>query len=404
LEYIEHRKADLDHLQAREREHLGNGYGLDMARLKETKALVSSAKAALLADADALLGDLMKQVFEGTLKVRLERPSASADSAILPPSKFVDKDDKKLADILPVGKADGTGFDALPTDIKHLWTNFQAAFKTAYPMDEAVSKQADAEAGVAKERFARWYFDKDEFTGADKPGLSPLVKNYRDSAAKLASLKPQVEAWLKDMDGTWDASWFTRSVYQTVSTVGDKATSDADKARTALLNALDGKYGELRKAMTTALPTDVADGKVALPAAPRKLIERMDWYTRWTLAAVGAMLMMGLFTRLSCLVAVGFLVMTYLTHPPFPWLPLPPATEGNPIYVNKNLIELVALLALAGTASGRWAGLDGVLHWMFGRKDEDPQAPATEPTTTPEPAVAPTPQVPVVKVRQQPKK
>ena len=28
--------------------------------------------------------------------------------------------------------------------------------------------------------------------------------------------------------------------------------------------------------------------------------------------------------------------MTYLTHPPFPWLPLPPNTEGNPLFINKN--------------------------------------------------------------------
>ena len=63
----------------------------------------------------------------------------------------------------------------------------------------------------------------------------------------------------------------------------------------------------------------------------------------WFLVAVGACLMAGLFTRLACLLGAGFLVMTYLTYPPFPWYPLPPMTEGNPVFINKNVIECLAL-------------------------------------------------------------
>ena len=66
--------------------------------------------------------------------------------------------------------------------------------------------------------------------------------------------------------------------------------------------------------------------------------------------------MAGLFTRLACLLGAGFLVMTYLTHPPFPWYPLPPNTEGNPLFINKNVIECLALLVLATFPTGRWLG------------------------------------------------
>jgi uncharacterized membrane protein YphA (DoxX/SURF4 family) len=93
-----------------------------------------------------------------------------------------------------------------------------------------------------------------------------------------------------------------------------------------------------------------------------KVVERMDWYTRWTLTAVGAMLLMGLFTRVACLVAVGFLVMTYLTHPPFPWLPLPPGTEGNPLFINKNVIEALALMVILVHPTGKWLGIDAIIH------------------------------------------
>ncbi|MFM8275253.1 MAG: hypothetical protein ACKODX_23370 [Gemmata sp.] len=89
--------------------------------------------------------------------------------------------------------------------------------------------------------------------------------------------------------------------------------------------------------------------------------QRMDKFTMWFLVVVGAFLMFGLFTRVSCLLAAGFLVMTYLAHPAVPWYPLPPNTEGNPVFINKDVIEALALLALATFPTGRWLGLDAIV-------------------------------------------
>jgi uncharacterized membrane protein YphA (DoxX/SURF4 family) len=97
----------------------------------------------------------------------------------------------------------------------------------------------------------------------------------------------------------------------------------------------------------------------------------MDRVTMWFLVAVGACLMAGLFTRLMCLLGAGFLVMTYLTYPPFPWYPLPPNTEGNPLFVNKNVIECLALLVLATFPTGRWMGLDALIARLRGRRYND---------------------------------
>jgi hypothetical protein len=64
-----------------------------------------------------------------------------------------------------------------------------------------------------------------------------------------------------------------------------------------------------------------------------------------------------------------FLLLLYLAMPPFPWLPDPPRpTEGHYLFVSKNLIEMLALLALATTRSGRWAGLDGLLQFLNPRR------------------------------------
>jgi hypothetical protein len=35
--------------------------------------------------------------------------------------------------------------------------------------------------------------------------------------------------------------------------------------------------------------------------------------------------------------------------------------------VNKNLIEVIALLGIAFLPTGSWFGLDGIFRWMFRR-------------------------------------
>lgn len=103
--------------------------------------------------------------------------------------------------------------------------------------------------------------------------------------------------------------------------------------------------------------------------------QRLDRVTMWFLVVVGACLMFGLFTRVACVLACGFLVMTYLAHPAFPWYPLPPNTEGNPVFINKNVIEAIALLALACYPTGRWLGLDALVMRPFCKyKGEPPVA------------------------------
>jgi uncharacterized membrane protein YphA (DoxX/SURF4 family) len=97
-----------------------------------------------------------------------------------------------------------------------------------------------------------------------------------------------------------------------------------------------------------------------MPKPEPKPIERMDTMTMWTLTIAGACILFGFMTPVACLVAAGFLVMTYLTHPPFPWLPLPPNTEGNPLFINKNVIECLGLLVIAVHPTGRWLGLDAL--------------------------------------------
>jgi thiosulfate dehydrogenase [quinone] large subunit len=75
------------------------------------------------------------------------------------------------------------------------------------------------------------------------------------------------------------------------------------------------------------------------------------------LALVGLSLILGLFTQLGCWGAAGFLTMFYLSAIPTSGGPQAGA-EGTYLLVNKNLIELAAVVALLAFRTGRIAGLD----------------------------------------------
>jgi thiosulfate dehydrogenase [quinone] large subunit len=63
------------------------------------------------------------------------------------------------------------------------------------------------------------------------------------------------------------------------------------------------------------------------------------------LIAVGISLLIGIKVRWGCIGGLLLLMLYYLAHPPFPGLPQGPA-EGSYWIVNKNLIEMAALLVI----------------------------------------------------------
>lgn len=90
--------------------------------------------------------------------------------------------------------------------------------------------------------------------------------------------------------------------------------------------------------------------------------EVLDWLVAYGLTAVGVCLLLGFLTRPACLGGAALLLMFYLTMPPLPGVPDNPRAEGHYLFINKNLIECLALLALATLPSGRWLGLDGLFY------------------------------------------
>lgn len=86
----------------------------------------------------------------------------------------------------------------------------------------------------------------------------------------------------------------------------------------------------------------------------------------WGLLIIGPLLLLGLCTRLAAVAGAVMLLSFYLVVPPWPGVPQPPGPEHSFI-VNKNLIEVIALLAIAFMPTGSWFGLDGIFRSIFRR-------------------------------------
>jgi len=106
----------------------------------------------------------------------------------------------------------------------------------------------------------------------------------------------------------------------------------------------------------------VSVGQMAAGPVPRAHApaDWIDFVMKWGLTAIGSLLLLGLFTPYAAIAAALQLTMFYLASPPWPGLPAA-TLGGHYLYVDRNLIELIAAGAIAATGSGRWAGLDAYL-------------------------------------------
>ena len=79
--------------------------------------------------------------------------------------------------------------------------------------------------------------------------------------------------------------------------------------------------------------------------ASESLVSTIDILNIGGLIIVGITLLLGIKVKWGCIAGIALLALYYLAHPPFPSLPQGPA-EGSYWIVNKNLIEMAALLVI----------------------------------------------------------
>ena len=110
----------------------------------------------------------------------------------------------------------------------------------------------------------------------------------------------------------------------------------------------------------------------------------VDLLNIWGLILIGLALMIGVFTRIACVTGAILLALYYVANPPFTGMEFGVPTEGSYLIVNKNLIELLALLVLALYPKGYFFGIDRILaRRNKGHQTSKPTVPKQETVTDP---------------------
>ncbi len=284
-----------------------------------------------------------------------------------------DPDDEALGRLEPLPKtgdsANAPANTRTPPLLAQEWSDYVQRFSDYYALDDKQRQEAEGKRKQTEDAVVLWLTKEqtDEKTKSVKKSFQsntvevklPMPQRIAEYKAKLGELRDTMSNRLyllgHDVEG--------RRLLET--------KGEVVRLRLALLAELDDYTKQLQKSLDGILTEEQKKqaedkGQPPQPQPPPSRIQKwLDLSTMYGLAILGALLLLGLFSRTACVLSAGFLLMTYLCVPPWPWLPVAPNTEGYYAFVNKNLIEMLALLALATTASGRWFGLDALIHALF---------------------------------------
>lgn len=115
--------------------------------------------------------------------------------------------------------------------------------------------------------------------------------------------------------------------------------------------------------------TWVFSGIFKAAATSHSLLATIDFLNIWGLIFIGTGLLIGFFTRLASWSGAVLLLLYYAVRPPFVGIMDGNAVEGNYIWVNKNLIEMVVLILIARIPASWMLGTDRLLaEWRGMRK------------------------------------
>lgn len=261
--------------------------------------------------------------------------------------------------------------------------------------------------GMVPDVNGREKLDADRLKAAWRSDVDRIINHYHfvedqrvKAQAALDAAEDQADLWFQDRDNLEKRKKYFDDLgevqrlerkegapsYERERASAKRRELDAD--RRGLIKDLDARGDALRKAvLALAAPEQVEASGPYHP--PHTELEYINYMTMYGLIAMGLGLMLGFLTRLSAFAGAVFLLQIYFSMPPWPGLPPNPLAEGHYMIVNKNLIEMLACLALACLPTGQWVGLDALLFgWRRRRREEagpsesfvaDPDTPVVRP-------------------------
>ncbi len=143
---------------------------------------------------------------------------------------------------------------------------------------------------------------------------------------------------------------------------------EIQKLRAELVNPVKALESEFKQEARKLLNVEqLARAAVPEPWTPQR---RIDDLTIWSLLVLGCLLMIGLFSRIAAVAAAGLILSFYLAVPPWPGVAELIETAGpeHSLFVNKNLIEVIALLGIAAMPTGQWFGIDRLVSGFCRRQ------------------------------------
>ena len=103
-------------------------------------------------------------------------------------------------------------------------------------------------------------------------------------------------------------------------------------------------------------------------AGQPQLLDKANLITAYGLTIIGVLLVLGLFTRVAACGGIALVLLFYLCNPPFVGYFYSIPSEGSYLIVNKNLVEVFALVVILLTRSGLFAGLDRIVRGLVFRR------------------------------------
>jgi uncharacterized membrane protein YphA (DoxX/SURF4 family) len=284
-----------------------------------------------------------------------------------------------------------------PEQLGQEWEDYRERFTAHYQLNPEQDKMARTKLEQAKQKTRKWLTVDVQVvkmpTLMGQPLDLPLTVPERVKLYEAALARSE-DVLAKDQ----------RQGGKDPQVEAQQTRADANRIRSELRKDLDKQtrdmIADLRMVLKPEQTKDDPKDDPIPPPATRpsfpnwSLLDLSDFLVKWGLVVLGVCLLVGLFTRSACLAGAAFLLSLYLAMPPLPGLIESPKTEGHYVFVNKNIIEMLALLTLATTRSGRWLGLDALLQFLRPRTWRRPR-PETVPVGAAEagPVSAPAPAV-----------